>query len=1109
MAQEMSSYLKKLTWDPRLKQGIVAGLLTNLRFTLLLIFTIIIGGVFSLVNLPRRINPQVNIPIVFITTVLPGASSTDVEKLVTDQLETSIRSVPGISRFNSTSQDNVSTIAIEFESNVEPDKARNDVQAAVDTVATLPQDAIPPKVIRLDFEDIPVITFAITTTSDDISLMDFARNLKKDLENVAQIENAVISGFETSEIVVEMDPQALQNYSLNPVSVSQAISDALTTIPSGIVQTDRATVSVAVETGTDKLELLRKLPLTIQNQTVTLGQIAGIMIKSQPNQPASYVATNDIEPLRAVTFSVFKTAGSDLESSAQEAKQVVAKAIDRSAGRFTLYPITDFDEQIDNQFQDLLADFLTSILLVFLTLLIFLGIRQATISSFVIPLSFFATFAVMYLVDIELSFLSIFSLLLGLGMIVDDTIVMVSAMTDYYATKKFTPTQTGLLVYKDFLGPTLSSNLTNIWSFLPLLIASGIIGEFTKVISIVVTVALIGSTIIALIVTIPLMIAVLKPPRLPEVLTGAKAALVIITLGLFALFFRTNPYLPVILTVFALFLYIARLTLNPVRQQIARSTTSIWFNKINLSRSLYTGFIDAKAPIAKYKQVLIQILGSKKAKRHTLIAVVSFAIFAYTLVPLGFVKNEFFPKTNEDIVYLTVTLPAGTPLTVTQEEGVRLLQEIRNLEGLEYALLDIGVGVDVSTVNISQINANLIRISARLAKDRSQTSMAIANHLREVYSHYPKGDLKIVEVSGGPPTGADIQLTVTGDNLRTLEQYANQAKIHLESIPGTTNVELSIKPSTPRIVFQPNIIRANQEGVSFRQIGGLIRQYTSGTKLTDLIIDNSECETACPVMLRLDENIFEAASLPSLTITKPNGQSLPITALGDFTLQANPAAITHRDGTRSLSVRASVLSGFNQVEIGNTALEYVQTEMRLEPGYAWLSGGINEENSRSVQSIIQAMGLAAMLILATMVIELRSFKRAFIVMLAIPLAISGVFIMFALTNTPLSFPALIGVLALFGIVVKNSILIVDKINRNLEIGLPFTESVADGASSRLEPIAFSSLTNIIGLLPITLSDPLWRGLGGAIISGLTLSGLIMLIFIPVIFDVWYRPRYSK
>ncbi len=169
----------------------------------------------------------------------------------------------------------------------------------------------------------------------------------------------------------------------------------------------------------------------------------------------------------------------------------------------------------------------------------------------------------------------------------------------------------------------------------------------------------------------------------------------------------------------------------------------------------------------------------------------------------------------------------------------------------------------------------------------------------------------------------------------------------------------------------------------------------------------------------------------------------------------------------------------------------------------WETGGANEENAKSMQSIVQAMGIAVVLIAGTLVVELRSFRKAAVVMLVIPLAISGVFILFSLTRTFLSFPAMIGILALFGIVVKNSILIVDKINVNVEIGIPFPEAVADGASSRLEPIIFSSVTNFIGLLPITILNPLWRGLGGEIISGLTFSGTIMLFFIPVLYYMWF------
>jgi len=205
---------------------------------------------------------------------------------------------------------------------------------------------------------------------------------------------------------------------------------------------------------------------------------------------------------------------------------------------------------------------------------------------------------------------------------------------------------------------------------------------------------------------------------------------------------------------------------------------------------------------------------------------------------------------------------------------------------------------------------------------------------------------------------------------------------------------------------------------------------------------------------------------------------------------------------------AAVTEGFVIADI-NKKLEEHADSLNLPAGYGWATGGANEENQRSVTSILQAMVLSFLLIIITMVLQFHSFRRALIVMLVIPLSISGVFIIFALAQIPLSFPALIGILALFGIVVKNSILIVDKILINQETGMEFTESVADAAASRLEPIALTSLCTIAGLIPITISDPLWQGLGGAIIAGLTFSGTIMLFFIPVVYYLIYNPYKIK
>jgi multidrug efflux pump subunit AcrB len=230
-------------------------------------------------------------------------------------------------------------------------------------------------------------------------------------------------------------------------------------------------------------------------------------------------------------------------------------------------------------------------------------------------------------------------------------------------------------------------------------------------------------------------------------------------------------------------------------------------------------------------------------------------------------------------------------------------------------------------------------------------------------------------------------------------------------------------------------------------------------------------------------------------------------ALGTFTLEPSLSRITRQGGKRTLKVSATLAKNVSVSATNKNLLDFVKT-LDFPEGYDSKTGGVNEENNKSVKSILLAMILSSFLIGGTMVLQLGSYRKAMIVLLVIPLAVSGVFLFFAILKIPLSFPALIGVLALFGIVVNNSIIMVDKINKNLEAGMKVSKAVSDGAASRLEPILLTAMTTIVGLIPITLADPIWRGLGGAIIAGLLLSGFMKLFFIPIVYHAWFSEKNS-
>ncbi|MFC1711746.1 efflux RND transporter permease subunit [Patescibacteria group bacterium] len=1106
MSDELSSYLKKLKFNPKLKDSWAYQLLTNFRVTILIVLTILVAGVFSFLNLPKRINPDVNIPIVFVSTVFPGAGPEDVEELISKPLEDAIESVDKIEQISSTSQDNISSIVVELSSRVKIDEATRDIQAAVDSVTGLPSDSLDPKVMALNFEDVPVISFVLTSNTETASLMRFARQLKNTLEDLPEVQKVTVSGLEKTELEILINPEVYNLYKISPFTLQQAIKTALQAYPSGTISSNGSNMAISVEMPNKEAEKLRNLPLKLNQSQVVLGEIAAISLKSSPEQANSFYADNATDIKRTVSVSVFKTVSADLEQSAGIAKKTAKEEIAKTDDRFQMLVITDFDKQISDQFKDLVLDFSASIILVFITLLIFLGIRQAAIASFVIPLSFLATFATMYVVDLQLSFLSIFSLLLGLGMIVDDAIVMISAMSDYYKSGKFTPNQTGIQVWNDFLAPTLSSNLTNIWSFLPLLIATGIIGEFTKVISYVVTIALIASTIIALIITIPFMIVVLKPQLPKRVVTFSAVIIFIVSLISISVLFGQNPLLVLIIITYICLLLLIFLTKDLLYIQsksIYRKYLGKYLSGPALKQKLKTGFISAKKPINLYKRYLLRILKSPSAKRKTMLAVIGLSIFSYLLVPLGLVQNEFFPKTDEDTVYVSLELPIGTRIEKTQEEALLILNDLRKISDVSYVLADVGSEVNLRST--SQLdNTNQVRFSLKLEDKRKLTSIEISQNIREKYQDFTRGEIQVVEVSGGPPTGADLEITLLGNDVPRLQNLAAQVQDYLKQKKEVTNVNLSIKPGLSKLVFIPDNRKLINNNITMDQIAFTIRLFTSGSEIDTFTFEEGGCKTDCPIQLRLLQNSLDARQISKISILNQDGQLIPLLTLGEIKLKESPTKITRLNGKRSITISASVLPEFNRVMVGKDLENFVATNLNLPLGYSWQTGGANDENEKSVNSILQAMVIAAILIMGTMVVELKSFRQAFIVMLVIPLAVSGVFIVFALTGTPLSFPALIGILALFGIVVKNSIMMVDKINLNLKIGLPFTEAVADGSSSRLEPILFSSVTNIIGLTPITLSDPLWRGLGGAIISGLTLSGIIMLFFIPLVYDAWYR-----
>lgn len=1102
------SYFDTLSLRKGDVSSFVRGYMSNIRIVLLILLTVIIGGISAFATLPRNLNPPIEIPIVFVSTVLPGAGPETVESLVTKKIEDEVRGLENIDTVTSTSVEGQSTVVAQFVSGINRKDAERDVQSAIQSVSDLPEDATTPRVSSLDFENDPIWTFVLTGESDPASLMRFAENLKEKLEDLPRIDTVTLQGSPNTEVSIFIRPETANQLGLSLESLAQTITLALGDQPGGIAYSPQGNFGVGIDAVVFDLETLRSLPLPINGSSITLGSIATIEERGAPGSNDTFVILNGDETIhQAVTFEIRRVSSERFDVAYQDAETLVAKELETSRNRYAIHTINSLADEVNTQFTELFGNFMATVTLVFVILLLFFGLRQAVIASLAIPLAFLIALLVMQVTGMSINFLSLFSLLLSLGLLVDVTIVVISAVSQYARTNKFTPLETVLLVWRDYKITLLATTFTTVWAFTPLLLASGIIGEFIKPIPIVVSSAVLGSLFVGLFIALPLLGYLLKPsiPRRVAILFRT-----ILALALFVLTWTVTRDTPVFLPGMIIALLFGLLLifqgshiLHAGQKKFTQHKTTRLGN--NIRRVIHDGLFSLGDFSAVYKVKINRILRSKIARRKTVFAVVIFFLFAIALLPAGLVKNEFFPKADQDFFYIGIELPAGTNSTVTREEAIALAPRIIDTLSV-YDFLQIQTGLTITPEGgisaSSGDNTILYTISLPPEKNRSESSIDIAQSVRESLATYDQGEVSVVELSGGPPAGADVVIQFYGDDLDTLENLAGETQDFLKNNPGITTTDISSESGSAKIVFIPDTSLLATQNSGIANTGNALRIFTNGLDVKD---DQSFSDLADTrdVVLRYTNEIQNLGHLGSFS-----AQGYSLLNDGTFVLRPNPTVIDRKDGKRVLSVSAGVAQGYPVTDMNAQAQEFVES-LDLPEGYSWTTGGANEENNDSVASILQAMLLAFVLILITLVIQLRSYRKSLIVLLVIPLALSGVFIVFALTGTPLSFPALIGVLALFGIVVNNSIILVDKINLNLRSGMRTRSAVADASASRLEPIVLGSLTTIVGLIPITLSDPLWQGLGGAIISGLLFSGTIMLFFIPVVYVMWFGDDEPK
>ena len=1120
-----SAYLEKLEFDPALKKTWLNFFVSNFRVVVLLIILLSSWGIFSFVNLPLESNPEVKIPYAVVTTVFPGASPSDVEELVTKKLETAISSVKGIKKITSNSTNSFSAISVEFDTSENQDDALRNLKDKVATVKDLPDDANDPEANEISFDSTPIFTFSISGNYDDFALRTQAEKIKDELEKISGVQEVNIFGGDEKEFEIAYDPQKLTFYKITVNQANQIVSSLNHIFPGGNFEGEKFNYPVSVDGRFFDAKKLGEIPLIhIENGNIIyLKDIAKVSEKSIKKTIYSRLSISGKVPKSAVTVSLVKKTGGSIIDIVDESKKIIEDQLKTFPPGTTYQVTTDFSEMIEKDFKQLTHDFVLTLVLVFGILFLIVGLKEAIVAGLAIPLVFFATFGVMKETGISLNFLSIFSLILSLGLLVDDAIVVVSATKQYLKTGKFTPEEAVLLVLRDFKVVLTSTTLATTWAFLPLLLSTGIIGSFIRSIPITVSVTLISSLIIALAINHPLA-AVLERIRLTKkFFLIIEFFLLIIFAGLIYLGGFWNYFFG---AVFAfIFLWLVRWYEKGGKEKLENNKLLAdreWYDDDLIKLKLKTqgeskdtdfasrlihGIIHFDKVIPIYEKYLRMAICTKKRRAVVLSATALLFVSSILLPIFGIVPTEFFPASDENNLYINLEKAVGLNLDETDKTVTEMEKRLLNYkEILNFSTVTGRQGASThGGGDFSSGSSNKASITVTLSdkKDREITSYDLAKKIREDFSDIQESVITVESAQGGPPSGAAFEAQIMGDDLQELDRIANDLKPILSSISGVVDIKSSLKDAPAQYTFLLDPIKLAFHNLNASTVGATIRTAISSSEISTIIQDNKEIS----VNARFDEEkIPTLEAIQNLEIANSNGQPIFIKDVAKVELKPSVDTITRIDQKRAVILSAGVEGDVRSNEVVAEFQKKLKTDYILPEGYSITYGGENEQNAESVLSIIRAMAIAGILIISTLIIQFNSFKKAMIVLITLPLALIGVFYGLAIFGVALSFPGLIGILALFGIVVKNAIILIDKINLNIKFGIPFYESIIDAGKSRLEAIFITSIATIFGLIPITLSDATWMALGSAVIFGLMFSSFLTLFVVPLLYVSWISKK---
>ncbi|HUF25673.1 MAG TPA: efflux RND transporter permease subunit, partial [Gemmatimonadaceae bacterium] len=1010
-------------------------------------------GLIAYQSIPRESAPEIEIPMIVVNTMYPGVSPSDIETLITRQLEDELHTISEIKELTSTSVEGYSSITAEFQTSVNLSEALRKVREKVDLARPkLPSDAEEPAILEINFSEFPIMQVNLSGEYGLVRLKEIGEEMQTRLEQLPQVLRAELRGGLEREVKVDVDLPRLQYYGLALQDVVDAISGENVTVPGG-----------SIDVGA--LKYLVRVDGEFPDPAV----IEDIVVKSTDDRPIYVrdVATVEfgfaeresfarLDGTPVVTLDIIKRSGQNIIETSRAVKAVIADMAPLFPPTTVVKITSDQSEDINEMVSSLENNIISGLILIVAVLLFFLGLRNSVFVAVSIPSSMLLSFMVLSVLGITLNMVVLFSLILALGMLVDNAIVVVENIYRYME-EGWDRTEAAVKATGEVALPVIAATATTVAAFSPLLFWPGIVGDFMKYLPITLIVTLSSSLFVALVI-VPTLCAMFmhRHGERPASLTPAARWTLLAAAGLILLLILVqNPLTALLLALTGVVLY-----------------------------TLHVRVLD-RVGLAFQDRILPAVLRSYERRlrwslQHRAIVVGSaVAVLIATFLLFGRFGTglEYFPESIPPAqAAVTVETATGTRADVTDQLARRLERELAAIPGIEDAesvVATVGGGGGNMFMGGGG-GANTARITVNLVKydERQQDAFITLRNMQEGLGRDIAGaEIAVDKPQNGPPSGPPVSIEIAGSDPAVLKRLADRTLSILRGSPvysRLVGLESDLDDARAELLVRVDRERAGLYELTTGQVGNAIRGAIQGVEAAKFRTGNDEYDIVVRLAPRWREDL---SSLRELTVMA-DGRPIPLSSVADWEVRDGLGSIKRKDMDRVATVTSDVRAGLNTNavlgEVQETLAGFAASE--LPPGYTLRYTGQQEDQQEAQAFLLTAFGLALMLIAFILISQFNSVIKPAIILSSVVMSTVGVFIGLMVFRMPFVIIMTgVGIISLAGIVVNNAIILIDYIDvLRTRDGLDRREALIRGGITRFRPVILTAITTALGLIPLAI-----------------------------------------